>query len=262
MGTEFLTTKLPKAKISGMRVSSSPIMAFDTKSPQYNKYVEAIREAACSYITRNFLVTESIDSKMRDGVTPAEHRVVKGALNLIRQREDVLSIASQQYLTTEVYKTRDAEMVRRDIQRGWLTKKEEAVKSRRTYRWQVALASTEKEKARLRRERRQYIARRWYSNNKSTELAKCRVRNRLKRDPKKACCPYLMLGAEQRPIRGVRMWITKCGVCERLEYGEFGFDKQLREGLHFRGLWFKDIDPDTGMGTTMDDNIISLTRIY
>lgn len=135
------------------------------------------------------------------------------------------------------------------------------VRSRRTFRWQMAHATTEAEKERLRLERKRFIARKWYYNNQAREQAKTRQRNRRIRDIK-GCCPFMMLGHQSAPKRSVRLWITQCPTCKRKEYGDLGCNEKGRLGTYFRGEWFDHIDPETGTGTTFAGKLISLTSIY
>ena len=145
------------------------------------------------------------------------------------------------------------------IRTRWMQKMSEAAQSRRAYRYHMLLATTEWEKNRLRQERRRYTARRWYLANRESEIAKARVRDQERRQrQRKKCCPRQMLGRELGPDRGVKLWVTHCKTCHHIEYCEFGMDPQERVGVYFRGKWFKEINPDSGTGTTFSDEIILL----
>ena len=148
-----------------------------------------------------------------------------------------------------------------------------AVKTRRTYRLLMKQATTEQEKARLHRERKRYVERQWYHRHREYVCAKKRVAFRKQREDacvekraardtanNKPCCPVKRLGTEPGPEQlAVKLWFTKCKTCHRLEYGWFGYDQYRREGVYFRGRWFKDIDPETGTGRTMSGDTMSLT---
>ena len=155
---------------------------------------------------------------------------------------------------------RDCEWV--SLEGAWNNRREEAAKSQRAYRTQMALAATEKEKTRLRWERKNYVARRWYNEHKQEQRAKRRMSYRLKRNPGKTCCPVKMLGTDPAPAQAVTLWLTKCRTCHRIKYCHLGCDQEQRQGVYFRGRWFIDINPEPGTGTTFSEEIISLTRVY
>ena len=150
----------------------------------------------------------------------------------------------------------------------------EAVKHRVTYRLLMKQATTDQEKERLHRERKRYVERRWYHNNRDYVCAKKREAFRQRRKDagvetsvargttNKPCCPIKPLGTELGPAQTTfKLWFTRCKRCHRLEYGWFGVDQYRREGMYFRGRWFKDIDPETGTGKTFEGHIMSLTRM-
>ena len=107
----------------------------------------------------------------------------------------------------------------------------------------------------MNQERKRYLQQQRKQEHKQKERAKRQVL------PGKSCCPVKLLGCQPGPEKGVKMWLTKCRICKRIEYGQLGIDKNQREGFYFRGLWFKDIDPEKGAGTTFEDHIISLTQV-
>ena len=150
----------------------------------------------------------------------------------------------------------------------------EAVKHRVTYRLLMKQAITDQEKERLHRERKRYVERRWYHNNREYVCAKKREAFRQRRTnagvekpvtpgtPNKPCCPVKPLGTEPGPEQvAVQLWFTKCKTCHRLEYGWFGVDPDGREGMYFRGRWFKELNTETGTGKTFAGHTMSLTRM-
>lgn len=118
--------------------------------------------------------------------------------------------------------------------------------------------NNEKEVKRLQEERHRYTYRRWYMNNRETELVKIRER-KARRSRQMTCCSKYQLGSQSPPTQGFTMWLTRCRTCQHEQYCVLGFDPAGRSGVYFRGLWFASIDPTTGMGTTIGGKNISIT---
>ena len=192
----------------------------------------------------------------------AEQRVLDGALSLIQKHEGEFTPVQRRELIEAVYRQRDREVNKRDAERLYLARLRVRVATRREYREQMKQAKDRPdEKKRLQEERRVYVRRLWYQQHRAEEQAKSRVRNRLRRQYERKCCPFKMLGAAPIPDRGVvKLWVTRCLTCQRKEWGWLG-DRGDKMGLHFRGIWFEDIDPETGIGTTLEGERILLTRV-
>ena len=127
--------------------------------------------------------------------------------------------------------------------------------SRREYRLQLCLAKPE-EKGKLRRERKNLVARSWYRAHRKQEAEKRQEQRQ------RTCCPSKKLGREVAPQDGfVTFWITKCKECGRRTHGKFGANKQGRVGVFFRGRWFKEIDPNRETALTFQGQEISLTAV-
>ena len=192
----------------------------------------------------------------------AEQRVVEGALSLIQKHAGEMNVTQRREVIETVYRQRDREVHKRDVERRYMGELRVRVASRRAYREQMKqLKDRPTEKKRLQEERRVYVRRLWYARNRAEEQAKSRMRNRQRSQYVRKCCPYKMLGAAPIPDRGVvKLWVTRCTQCHRLEWGWLG-DRGDKMGLLFRGVWFEDIDPETGIGTTLEGERILLTRV-
>lgn len=143
---------------------------------------------------------------------------------------------------------------RKDMERIGDQQREE-VKTRRQYRQQVRVARPD-EKARLRRERKNLVARAWYRAHRKQEATKRYERRQ------RTCCRSKKLGREVSPQEGaMTLWVTKCKVCGRRTYGKFGVNQQGRAGVFYRGRWFHEINPTKGTATTFQGKEISLTEV-
>lgn len=226
----------------------------DPQSDAYKSYVESIKEEACLYITRKF---PSVPARSpSSGFRHAIQAVVDNALKVMEVQAPLLTRESQEYVYREIYKRRDIEIARRQTEWMWNAKREEARKIQRTKKWQLSVARAQyRERERLNQERNRDLQQQGQQEHKQKEQARRQVR-----DPQKTCCPNKLLGADPGTEQGVKVWVTKCKICHRKEYGQFGFDQnKKREGLYFRGLWFSEIDPETGTGITFDKECIDLT---
>ena len=144
---------------------------------------------------------------------------------------------------------------RKEMQQTLEERNEDVKKSRHEYRLQLLLAKPE-EKGKLRRARKNLVARSWYRTHRKQEAEKHQERRQ------RTCCPSKKLGREVAPQdRFVTLWITTCKECGRRTQGKFGANKQGRVGVFFRGQWFKEIDPSRGTATTFQGQDISLTAV-
>ena len=233
----------------------------DPQSAAYLRYVESIKQDACGYVTQK-LPSVLGKSSSNSGVTEAITAVVNSALKVVEVTSPLLTAESIEYVRAEVLKTRHIEMAKRQKEWEWNEKREQAAQRREANRKKANKRKVDQETERLRLERGRIIVKKWYKKNRKKENAKSQMRNREKQNPHKKCCPYKMLDVQAGPERGDKVWVTKCLTCNRKEYGQFGFDENKREGLSFCGVWFKDIDPVKGTGTTFDNKNIDLTRVY
>lgn len=118
--------------------------------------MESLKEDACLYVIRKFPSVPV--GNQSSGFKEAVRAVINNALKVLKVQTPLLTEESQAYVRAEVYKTRDVELARRETERAWNKKREEARQSRRAYRWQLSIASAQ-EKERLRLERKRYTSR-------------------------------------------------------------------------------------------------------
>lgn len=222
--------------------------------------MEALQSTITSYFISHFPETRSNPTVPISQAESEEKQLLNTVIQMINHHRVDLSAAACGELSKHAVLCYETQVAMRNTERRVREYNTAHVRSRRQFRWRMAIATTDAEKERLRQERKRFIARRWYYNNQAREQAKSKRRTRQKRE--RGCCPFSMLGIEPPPKKSVFMWITHCKTCERKEYGHFGCDQQGRVGTHFRGEWFEHIDPQTGTGTTFAGEIISLTRIY
>ena len=265
-------------------------------------YIVALKRSACGYLYRMFPRRTCFEraSALEQMVNGREHiyptmnvkelMVLNEAYSIIQKfnRGD-LSDEDVSFLQQSLKEAADTMFCKEHKEEIWLHKQSAFKTQRRSdiaarvgHRW-------EDEKKRLNLERKRFMARRWYANNRERENAKRRQRHREKRNAQqqaiinarrserrrrqrerelaqlagqRSCCPSKSLGAEAPPLNGFPMWLTKCNTCQRLELCYVGFNSENVPGIFFRGVWFKEINPEEGNGVTMKDEKIDLNRIF
>lgn len=265
-------------------------------------YILTLKRSACGYLYRMFpkrtfhqraVALEQMVNG-REHIFPTmnfkELMVVNDTYSIITQfnRGD-LSDDDVMFLQQSVKEATDTMFFKEHKEEIWLHK-QNAFKTQQYIEKSVRVAyQQQEEKKRLEAERKRFLQRRWYASNRERENAKRRQRHREKRDAQReaiknarrserrrrqrereraqmagqlACCPNKALGAEAPPVNGFSMWLTKCNTCQRMESCYVGFNSINQPGIYFRGIWFKEINPEEGSGVTMAEEKIDLHRIF